>query len=175
MPTLTPNSPKDIIHDVILPNGDFPNNAKLPLLIYKQVFELIGEPEQVQQLLKLNHWLNSWVNSIYDYDHYHSNTHETLVILQGHCLVQIGGPDYKKYEIKKGDVIIFPAGVAHKNLNSSADFKCVGAYPIDIDYDMHYGRPEEHPKVDDNIKQVKLPSCDPVFGVNGQLFDYWHD
>ncbi len=43
----------------------------------------------------------------------------------------------------------------------------------DIDYDMNYGKAEEHPLVDKKIQKVPLPNEDPIFGKKGILFDYW--
>jgi len=37
-------------------------------------------------------------------------------------------------------VIIIPAGVAHKNLGSSAYFRCVGGYPPGQSWDMNFER-----------------------------------
>lgn len=174
MNSLTPNVPQQIIHKLIGSDHYFPNNTRYPLLIYKQVFEFKTEAAKaVQELLKQNHWINSWVNSIYDFHHYHSNTHEVLVIIAGSGEVQIGGPNGEIFAISQGDVIIFPAGVAHKSIDLSDGFKCVGAYPFDLDYDMHYGKADEHPKVDENIDKVGLPSSDPIFGRKGLMFDYW--
>lgn len=166
--------PQQVIHEIIVRNQHFPNNHNYPFLIYKQAIHFVNStPQDIQKLLAKNHWLNSWVNSIYDYHHYHSNTHETLVIYAGQCKVEIGGEHSKIFEIEEGDVIIFPAGVSHKKVESSESFKCIGAYPFGIDYDMNYGKAEEHPCVDQNIKLVGLPKADPIFGENGLLFDYW--
>ncbi|WP_131783376.1 cupin domain-containing protein [Legionella gresilensis] len=174
MNNLLPKQPEEIIHDLILAQNDFPNNAQYPLLIYKQVFKFANQsPEEIQHYLKQNHWINSWVDSIYSYHHYHSNTHEALVIIAGDCKVQIGGDSGNIYNIAKGDVIIFPAGVSHKNISASPDFKCIGSYPNDVDYDVNYGRADEHPRVDMNIKKVGLPKADPVFGNDGLIFNYW--
>lgn len=169
--------PQTIISEIIPENGYFPNNVVYPLLIYKIALNLENEksPESIQRLLKDNGWYQSWVDNIYDYHHYHSNTHEVLVIYNGEGVVQIGGENGKIYDIEKGDVIIFPAGLAHKSISLSNNFKCVGAYPLDIDYDMNYGKAEEHPQVDINIKHVPLPAQDPIFGKNGLLFDYWKE
>ena len=163
-----------VIADIINRNGNFPNNESLPLIIYKNVihFENVTAKE-IQKFLHKNKWINSWVDGIYNYHHYHSNTHEALIVYDGHCRVEIGGDKGNQYEIEKGDVIIFPAGVSHKNLTSTKDFKTIGSYPIDVDYDMNYGKAEEHPKVDENIKQVPLPNTDPIFGEDGLLFQYW--
>lgn len=174
MNTTLAKTPKKILHALIQPQGFFPNNPRFPLLIYKQVFAISNEPAQtLQNFLKKNHWSNSWVDSIYDYHHYHSTTHEVLVMLEGEGRVQFGGDQGDIYEVNKGDVVIIPAGVAHKSINLSPDFKCIGAYPWDIDLDMNYGTAEEHPRVDEHIKQAGLPKSDPVFGVQGLLFNYW--
>lgn len=174
MDSLIPHKPEKVIHDIIQKNHFFPNNSRIPFMVYKQAIHFTDQSaEAIQAFLKQNHWINSWVDGIYNYDHYHSNTHEALIIIVGTCTVQIGGEDGKCYDIGIGDVVIFPAGVAHKNIGSSDDFKCIGAYPVDLDYDMKFGFADEHPKVDENIKKVALPKCDPVFGKNGLLFDYW--
>ena len=89
--------------------------------------------------------------------------------------VQPGGEDGIKVKTKKGDVIIIPAGVAHKNLESSTDFRVVGGYPPGQSYDMNYGNQGERLRADENIKNVSLPESDPVFGTkesNG-LITYW--
>ncbi len=166
--------PEKVIHQIISRNELFPNNDDFPLLIYKQAFDVAAAiPEQLQNHLKDNQWLNSWVDGIYDYHHYHSNTHETLVIISGHCTVQMGGDAGSSYEVHAGDVIIIPAGVAHKRLSGSADFKCIGAYPEGIEPNMNYGKKEEHPEVDKSIHSIGLPAYDPIFGKKGLLFEYW--
>jgi uncharacterized protein YjlB len=71
------------------------------------------------------------------------------------------------------DVIIIPAGVAHKNLSTSADFGVVGAYPEGQDWDMNYGKPGERPKADLNIERVALPKLDPIYGASGPLLEKW--
>ena len=91
----------------------------------------------------------------------------TLVIIDGLATLQIGGEGGKYYEVLKGDVIILPAGVAHRCVTATEDFKCIGAYPTEEDCDMQYGKAEEHPKVDENIAKVGLPKSDPVFGASG--------
>lgn len=167
---------KDIIHALVEINGNFPNNGQYPLLIYKKVAQSIPHfPKKIPSILAQNSWVNSWEDGIYDYHHYHSNTHEVLVVVSGQCNVQIGGNEGLIYRLSLGDVIVIPAGVAHKNVGCTIDFKCIGAYPSsDVqDYDMHYGLAKEHPQVDINIKAVGLPVSDPIFGKKGILFDYW--
>jgi len=72
-----------------------------------------------------------------------------------------------------GDVLVIPAGVAHKNLGASADLGVVGAYPRGQSPDMNDGHDGERPRADQNIAQVPLPAADPVFGVDGPLMRQW--
>ncbi len=166
--------PDEVIHTIITPDGYFPGNLHFPLLIYKKVSFLIGQmPQAIQAWLKKNDWGYSWVNGIYDYHHYHSNTHETLVVISGECQVQIGGNNGKSYTVQEGDVLILPAGVAHKGLSASSDFRCIGAYPFDVGCDLYYGKSDESLVALERIKKVGLPNKDPIFGEHGLMFDYW--
>jgi len=89
--------------------------------------------------------------------------------------VRLGGDDNgKTFEVRSGDVIIIPAGVAHKNNGSSTDFQVVGAYSKGQKWDMNYGKPGERPQAERNIAQVPLHKTDPVYGRDGQLAEYWH-
>lgn len=94
-------------------------------------------------------------------------------IYSGHAKAQFGGPQGVILDLAMGDVIIIPAGVAHKSIYCSEDFKCVGAYPSGQDYDMKYGEDGERPEADQNIAQLPLPTHDPVFGKQGPLDKWW--
>ena len=161
----------------LLPDdGVFPNNARLPLFFYGSALNLpnSGAASIIEKIFEKNDWINSWRNGIYDYHHYHSIAHEVLGVYKGNATVQMGGPTGITLKISKGDVIIIPAGVAHKNLGSSDDFKCVGAYPRNAsDYDMNSGKPGERPGTLENIKKVPLPETDPVYGTEGELTSSW--
>lgn len=164
----------DIISELILENGLFPNNPRLPLLLYKKCLKLgKDQPGIVEDIFFCNEWKNSWTNGIYTYHHYHSNNHEVLGIYSGQCVVEIGGDGGPTFEIEKGDVLIIPAGVSHKNFECTEDFKCVGAYPFDIAYDMYYGKPSERFVTESNIEKVPLPNSDPIYGPAGPLFLHW--
>src|SRR5690349_11990632 len=132
-------------------NDPFPNNPRLPVIIYRQL-PGINSAHEVKKMLKENGWENSWVNGIFDYHHYHSTAHEVLVVEKGECQVQLGGENMPSYKLIKGDAVVIPAGVAHKNLGSSSDFSCVGAYPKGQHYNINYGLPNERPKADEEIK-----------------------
>ena len=159
---------------LIKPDGNFPNNPELPVLHYRSAFSTeknLGD--MMEKTFRHHHWKNAWRNGIYDYHHYHSTAHEVLGVYMGDCKVQLGGPDGIILELIKGDVIVLPAGVAHKNIGSGDDFKCIGAYPKGQDYDMNYGKAEELEKAVKNISRVPLPELDPVYGTEGQLLEYW--
>ena len=155
-------------------DGKFPN-SKLQVILYKGILHLpsLFPAPVVRQLLRKNNWRNFWKSGIYEYHHYHSNTHEVMTVIKGKTTLQIGGPKGKKITIEKGDVLIIPAGVAHKNLKRENDVTCIGAYPNGKKYDMNYGKEEERRKADKHILKVKLPLKDPVFGKEGGIKKFW--
>ena len=158
----------DVTARILTDDGTFPNNANLPLLIYPGA--LAGDAEKT---FRRNGWGGTWRNGIYSYHHYHSTAHEVLGVVGGTARVQLGGPDGPSFDLAPGDVVVIPAGVAHKNLESSSDFAVVGAYPAGQDYDMNYGKPGERPAADRNIEQTPLPETDPVYGSLGPLHEHW--
>ncbi|MGZ4034132.1 MAG: cupin domain-containing protein [Bacteroidia bacterium] len=161
---------------VLKRNKNFPN-SRLPVLIYRKGMML---PEQnnkaasiAQKLFIRNGWSNSWRNGIYDFHHYHSNTHECMAICMGSANVILGGPNGKRVKLKQGDVIILPAGVGHRCTAKSSDFLCVGAYPEGKDYDTNTGTADEYKKAISRMKAVPIPKHDPLFGDQGFLRSYW--
>jgi uncharacterized protein YjlB len=155
-------------------DGTFPNNAKLPVLLYKSPWKLpLFRATFIKSELRKHSWENSWRNGVYEYHHYHSISHEVLCAFRGKTKVLLGGDNGIIIDFEESDVLIIPAGVAHKNIEPDNLFKCVGAYPKGQNYDMNYGQPFERPASDMNIKKVPLPEEDPVFGLSGPLMDYW--
>lgn len=167
------NEHPEIIKHILHDDGRFPNSG-LFLLIYKNVIKsTLHEPSVFKEIFEGNYWKNSWDNGIYDYHHYHSITHEVLGVYKGKANVQFGGPRGIAEDVAEGDVIIIPAGVAHKCNNASDDFKCVGAYPDGRDYDIKKGEASDRPDTDKNIENVPLPDTDPVYGLEGPLILNW--
>lgn len=169
------NKKPKIIKKVLEDDGTFPN-SKLPVLIYKNALTL---PEDhaatiIEDTFKKNDWTNSWRNGIYDYHHYHSITHEVLGVYEGSTMVELGGARGITQLVEKGDIIIIPAGVAHRNVTPDSHFKCVGAYPGGSDYDIKKGEPGDRPAADKNIKKVSLPEFDPIYGDQGPLLINWN-
>ena len=161
---------------LLTPDGPYPNNSELPLLIYAKALSQanVNGDKAIVQLFEKNGWANSWTNGIYDYHHFHSTTHEVLGIAAGEATVQFGGTDGIVEKIRKGDVIIIPAGVAHKCVHSTEDFSVVGAYPNGQDYDLQTGdEGDDRPIGFQNNVNVPLPEKDPVFGDGGPLLQYW--
>ena len=169
------NPEPEISHYIIEDDGVFPNNRALPLVVLKNAVKLPDdEPAAIMEdIFNMNRWGNSWRNGLYRVHHYHSTAHEALGVYSGWVEGQFGGENGIKLKVFAGDVILIPAGVAHKNINQSLDFKVVGAYPPGQNWDMNYGNPEERPQTDENISNVPLPPTDPVYGKEGKLLSYW--
>ncbi len=154
-------------------DGRIPNNPDLPLLLYTQVLPETNRLEACKSLFERNGWGGMWVNGIFSYHHYHSTAHEVLGIVGGSASVQFGGEQGQTVQVQAGDVVVIPAGVGHCNLQSSADFITVGAYPAGQNWDLCTGKPDERPQVLDNIQRVPLPRLDPMYGSGGPLLDIW--
>lgn len=155
-------------------DGIFPN-SDLPVLLYRQVLDLppVLASAYVKRIFKKNNWYNAWVYGVFEYHHYHSITHEVLGVIKGETMLLLGGEGGEKVNVKRGDVLIIPAGVAHKNLGKESQITCVGAYPDGRDYDINYGKAGERPRANRNISRVPLPTDDPVFGSRAGLIKYW--
>jgi uncharacterized protein YjlB len=164
-----------VIHQRLKGDGSFPNNERLPLLVYQGALALpqSNPAAIVEDLFESNGWNGSWRNGIYGFHHYHATAHEVLGIYSGSAEVQLGGENGITLTVRRGDVVIIPAGVAHKNQSAGSNFRVVGAYPLGQSPDMCYGKAGERPQADDYIARVSLPRMDPVYGADGPLKAYW--
>lgn len=155
-------------------SGVFPNSI-LPVVYYPHVLDLIPlfKANCVKQQFAKNHWVNAWKGGIFTYDHYHSSTHEVLGCVQGSTDVRLGGPGGVTLHIDAGDVLIIPAGVAHRNMGCEHQLTCIGAYPVGYDFDINTGQPGERPATDERIAQLPIPSYDPLYGFNEGLDLMW--
>lgn len=172
---LPPVQNLNIIRNLIPGAGGFPNNALLPLLLYKEAFAPIDKYglNAIRDILETNGWANSWVGGILDDHHYHSTTHEVLVALKGGSHVQFGGPNGITLLFEQGDVVIIPAGVAHRKVDEGLSFSCLGAYPDGKDYDMKFGKSEEKELAEEQVREVPVPGSDPLYGSDGPLIKNW--
>lgn len=107
---------KPQIETFLLQDDGLVPNSRHPLLIYRRALELTGiDPAAMwEELFSANDWMNSWRNGIYTFHHYHSTTHEVLGVYSGSAEMQFGGKNGIVQKIYAGDVIVIPAGVAHK-------------------------------------------------------------
>lgn len=154
-------------------DGTFPN-SRLPLLIYAgAVPRAEASAERMEALFVEGGWPPAWRASVFTYHHYHSTAHEALGCAQGWARLMLGGPNGRVFEVRAGDVVVIPAGVAHRRLESGDGFLMVGAYPPGQDWDLLRGEPGERPQADRNIAAVAMPVSDPVAGVDGPLVRHW--
>lgn len=154
-------------------DGTFPN-SRLPLLLYVEAVPR-GEasPERMEALFEAGGWPPAWRASVFTYHHYHSTAHEALGCAQGWARLILGGPKGREFEVRAGDVVVIPAGVAHRRLDSGDGFMMVGAYPPGQDWDLLRGESGDRPAADRNIAAVPMPKTDPVAGADGPLLRHW--
>lgn len=150
-------------------------NSRLPVLIYKNVLAETTEDfaSSLESIFQQNNWTENWRDIVLDKDHYHSTTHEVLGISKGSVNLQLGGARGKKILASAGDVLILPAGVAHRSLNNELHYEVIGGYPEGRPWDMIYCEPEKYVEAKIVIDRLPLPTTDPIFGVNGPLLDFW--
>ena len=96
-------------------DGIVPNNAALPLVVYRGALaESADRAGACERLFAQNGWGGGWRNGIYADHHYHSTAHEALGIARDNARVRLGGAGGPVVELNAGDVVVIPAGIAHK-------------------------------------------------------------
>ena len=107
-----------------------------PVLIYRSAVPTDATSASVCKIIEPNNWLKGGVFKHYGAHHFHSVTHECYAVFKGHSTLLLGrGPldpadeDDLVVDLKEGDAIVLPAGVAHCSLESSQDYEYVGLYP----------------------------------------------
>lgn len=148
------------------PNGMLPN-SRFPLLVHRGAAP--GGAEAVLGRLRENGWLNNWrYPGIYEYNHFHSTTHEALGCAQGWMEVELFGAGGTRLTVRAGDVIVMPAGVSHKMTGHSPDVLMVGGYPEGRDWDnvqeAHLTEEARRAAVK-RIMMLPIPARDPATGA----------
>jgi uncharacterized protein YjlB len=156
---------------VLRETSEFPSSP-LPVLVYRVALER-AEADAFERLFAKHGWTNAWRNGLYSVHHYHSTAHEVLGVYRGSVQVRLGGEQGVQLELKAGDAIVIPGGVAHKNEGATPDFAVVGAYPTGTGPDMQYGKPGEGPAADRRVQALSLPIADPLQGPAGPLVVLW--
>lgn len=161
---------------VFQPGNLIPNHPRWPLLLYRGVLQdkeaSRVDAKKAEALLSENGWVGLWRNGIYPYHHYHTTSHEVLVVTYGEAHVTFGGPQGETVALHTGDVAVLPAGTGHCCLSARRDFEVVGAYPTGQEaWDLERNAPSEAALR--RIAELPRPSADPVYGVEGPLLRLW--
>jgi uncharacterized protein YjlB len=155
-------------------DGIVPNNAALPLVVYRGALAASGDRAGAcEKMFAQNGWGGGWRNGIYADHHYHSTAHEVLGIARGNARVRLGGAGGPVVLLNAGDVAVIPAGIAHKREAASSDLLVVGAYPRGQRPDMCRAEAASRDRALANIAAVGLPEADPVTGRADPLLDCW--
>ncbi len=164
-----------VITHLLEADAEVPNNPRLPLIVYRAAIELDRQdPASVfEQCFVSNGWIGCWRNGIFPFHHYHSTAHEVLGIYSGSVVARLGGENGVTVTLNPGDVVIIPAGVAHKKLSSSAGLGVVGAYPRGQQPDMCRANPAACRHGAEQVARVSVPERDPVHGDRGPMCVHW--
>src|SRR5258707_11524316 len=80
-------------------DGVIPNNAALPLIVYRSALPASGDvARQFETLFARNGWSGGWRNGIFPYHHYHSNAREALRIPSTHARPRFRGEQRKSVD-----------------------------------------------------------------------------
>src|SRR5262249_58697263 len=103
---------------------------RLPLVLYRGALGSEGDlAARCEKMFDANGWPGAWRNGIYGHHHYHSTAHEVLGIARGSACVRLGGENGATVELREGDVVVIPAGGAHKRESARGDPLGIGCYP----------------------------------------------
>ena len=91
--------------------------------------------------------------------------------LESGAKVRVGGGSGSLVDLHAGDVVVIPAGVAHKGEAASPDLLIVGAYPGGRGPDMRVPGKGDREQALANIAAVPPPATDPVCGRSGPLIE----
>lgn len=150
------------------------SNPVLPVLLYRGLLpqDSRGKARKFEAHFKNSGWGGSWRDIIYDYEHFHATAHEALGIAKGTVTVELGGEKGARFNLEPGDLLVLPAGTAHRAVTRSDDLMVVGAYPRgQADYDMCTG--DKCTRAEEHIAGTPLPGSDPFFGAEGPLVRLW--
>ena len=141
-----------------------------PLMIYHGAFASASASQIEAHLNSIAQVTPQWRYTMYSDTHFHSTTHEVLVISSGHakcCFGHEDNPHRVEAVLDKGDVVVIPAGVGHRLIQDYGGFQMVGSYPSSsAGWDMCYGRVGEEDKVK-AISDLTWFGRDPVYGDDG--------
>jgi uncharacterized protein YjlB len=153
-------------------NGRMPN-SRLPLLVYRNVFQC--RAAEMEARLRGNQWMPTWHSPIgfFPRHHFHSQSHELIVLIRGEACGQFGGHDGRPATLRKGDAVVIPAGVGHAGISITPDLFVTGAFPAGrCVLDFRHGDEDQYDELVETAAAVPIP-YDPFFGRTGPLRELW--
>ncbi|THH30869.1 hypothetical protein EUX98_g3334 [Antrodiella citrinella] len=172
--SLTPLNALRVSQYQIPRHGRIPNTSiqHKPLLVYHSAFVPDTHLTAVAveaHIASVGLYSAQWQYTMYAKNHFHSTTHELLVVFRGSARVCFGGEDNPgrvELDVSKGDAMLVPAGVAHRLLEQGEDgFEMVGSYPVGATWDLCYGT--EGRNVEAHIAALGWLNKDPLYGDDG--------
>lgn len=130
---LTPLSDLKVLSHLIPAYQLTPNTSlqSKPLMIYNSAFPAAVTASQIETHVSTIGVVDpQWRYTMYSRSHFHSTAHEVLVIAHGKAQLCFGhehNPQRVEAVVAKGDVIVMPAGVAHRLLEDlDGSFEMIG-------------------------------------------------
>ncbi len=140
-------------------------NSRFPVILTRNMVKLRGmNATEAKATLKKRAlktgWNLEWLWKVYKRPHYHSTTHEALVVYQGSATLRLGGHRLGKLvKVSQGDAVVIPAGVAHQAMERTKDFLVFGFYPVGArPWDLLFCRKKEREIALPNLALLKEPS-----------------
>lgn len=144
--------------DGFVPNSRFPVILAPKVIIFGGMDAVEAEASLKRSGLRIG-WNLEWLWKVYKRPHYHSTTHEALVVFQGSATLRLGGHRLGKIvEVSEGDTIVIPAGVAHQAVQRTKDFLVFGFYPVGSKpWDLLFCRKKDRVVALSNLALLKEP------------------
>ncbi|HEV7416154.1 MAG TPA: hypothetical protein VGN98_08345 [Tianweitania sediminis] len=140
-------------------------NSALPFVFWKKRLpESARDGAAACRLFEANGWTGTWVYTVYPFWHFHTQGHEVLACVSGQAVLGFGGDSGIITKVEIGDVCIVPAGVGHKRINASTDFRVAGGYPPGQHGDITNPGDMAADAIEKALAQVALPDTDPITG-----------
>lgn len=148
-------------------NGWVPNNARLPVVIYRSMLTSDDDDlaDRFEAMCADHGWPPDWRDGVFGYHHYHSTAHETLGVFVGTAMLELGGPSGRRVEVAVGDALMLPAGTGHRCVSASEYFQVVGVYPAGMSWDICRDAPDDATRA--RIAALPDPRRDSVTGETG--------
>jgi uncharacterized protein YjlB len=152
------------------PNGRVPN-SRFPVLIHRGAVTAaagVDLADVIEETFQRHDWLNNWRElGVYDYNHFHSTSHEALGMARGHITLRLGGEGGAIVNLNAGDILVLPAGTSHIRLDNSSDSQMVGGYPEGRDWDLIRDEQVTEGEARAAVKLIgslPIPARDPATG-----------